>query len=217
MNSKSLPLLILGAGGHAKVLIEIFRLHQQKTLGIISPNLNSGSIFEGLNVLGDDEAVYKYNPKEILLINAVGALPNNQNRWHLSNLMRKKRFKFDNVIHPSSIVANDLSIGEGVQLMAGTIIQPGCKIGQDSIVNTGARIDHDTSIGDQCHIAPGVTICGDVQIGNNVHIGTGSQVLQGIKIGNHTVIAAGTLVYKDIPSGVLVKHNVKMLIESLKG
>ena len=217
MNSKSLPLLILGAGGHAKVLIEIFRLNQQKTLGIITPNLNRGSIFEGLNVIGDDDAVYKYNPEETLLINAIGAMPNNQNRWHLSNLMRKKNFKFDNVIHPSSIIAADVSFAEGVQLMAGTIIQPGCKIGQDSIINTGSHIDHDTSIGDQCHIAPGVTLCGDIQIGSNVHVGTGAKVLQGIKIGDNAVIAAGTTVFKDIPSGVLVKNNVDMLIESLKG
>jgi len=210
-------LIILGAGGHAKVLIEIYRLNQQKILGIISPDLKSGSIFEGLTVLAsDDSAVYKYNPDEILLLNAVGALPNNHNRWNLSNLMRKKRFKFDNVIHPSSIIASDVFLSEGVQFMAGTIIQPGCKIGQDTIINTGSLIDHGTIIGNQCHVSPGATLCGNIQIGNNVYVGTGAKVLQGIKIGDHSVIAAGTTVYKDIPNGVLVKHNTEILIESLK-
>jgi len=216
MSNQSLPLLILGAGGHAKVLIDTFRLNQQEIIGVVTPDLDSGSVFEGLNVIGDDDVVYKYDPVEILLINGLGALPSNRQRWHLSDLMRRKGFRFKNVIHPNSIIASDVLFAEGVQLMAGTIIQPGCKIGQDSIINTGAQIEHDTSIGDQCHIAPGVTLSGEVQIGDNVHIGTGAQVIQGIKIGEGSVIAAGTTVYKDIPSGVMVRQQGRIVMEVMK-
>ncbi len=217
MSDHSLPLLVLGAGGHAKVLIEIFQLNQQKVIGIITPDLHIEDIFEGLNIIGDDTAIDKYDPTKILLINGLGAIPGNRQRWNLSDVMRKKGFKFDNVIHPNSIIAKDVILAEGVQLMAGSIIQPGCKIGQDSIINTGVKIDHDSSIGFKCHIAPGVTLSGGVHIGNNVHIGTGVQVIQGIQVGDHSVIASGTTVYKDVPSGVMVRQNAKIVMEKIKG
>ena len=92
MSNQSLPLLILGAGGHAKVLIDTFRLNQQEIIGVVTPDLDSGSVFEGLNVIGDDDVVYKYDPVEILLINGLGALPSNRQRWHLCVSRQNKFF-----------------------------------------------------------------------------------------------------------------------------
>ena len=217
MSDQSLPLLILGAGGHAKVLLEALFQEQHKIIGVATPHLDSGTDYLGVNVLGSDEAVFEYDIQEVLLINGVGSVPGKHLRWDLSVTMRERGYRFGSVIHPNSTIANDVLFADGVQLMAGTIIQPGCKIGQDSIINTGSQVDHDSIIGDQCHIAPGVTLSGDVQVGNNVHIGTGAQVIQGIQIGDNAVIAAGTTVYKDVPSGTLVRQNVEIVIESLKG
>ena len=216
MIEEFLPLLILGAGGHTKVLLEALLRGQHKIIGVVTPNLDSGTNYLGVTVLGSDEAVFEYDTQEVLLINGVGSLPGKQHRWNLSVTMREKGYRFGSVIHPNSIISTDVLFAEGVQLMAGTIIQPGCKIGRDSIINTGAQIDHDTIIGDQCHIAPGVTISGDVKVGNNVHIGTGVQVIQGINIGEGSVIAAGTTVYKDVPRGVMVRQQVRTVMKELK-
>ena len=216
MSGQSLPLLILGAGGHAKVLLEALFREQHKIIGVATPHLDSGTDYLGVNVLGSDEAVFEYDIQEVLLINGVGSVPGNQLRWDLSVTMRERGYRFGNVIHPNSTIATDVLLAEGVQLMAGTVIQPGSKIGQDSIINTGSQIDHDSIIGDQCHIAPGVILSGEVQIGDNVHIGTGAKVIQGITIGEGSVIAAGTTVYKDVPSGVMVRQQARIVMEVLK-
>ena len=216
MSGQSLPLLILGSGGHAKVLLEALFQEQYKIIGVVTPHLDSGTDYLGLTVIGSDEAVFEYDTQEILLINGVGSLPEKQYRWDLSVTMRERGYRFGSVIHPNSTIATDVLFAEGVQLMAGAIIQPGCKIGRDSIINTGVQIDHDSIVGDQCHIAPGVTISGDVQVGNNVHIGTGVQVIQGINIGEGSVIAAGTTVYKDVPRDVMVQKQISTLLKKLK-
>ena len=81
---------------------------------------------------------------------------------------------------------------------------------------TGSQIDHGVIIGDHCHIAPGVTISGEVKIGDNVHIGTGAKVIQRLTIGAGSVIAAGTTVYKDVPSGVKVHQQARIVMEEFK-
>ena len=216
MREELLPLLILGAGGHTKVLLEALLQEQREIIGIVAPHLDSGTDFLGVTVHGSDEAVFEYDTKEVLLINGVGSIPGKEHRWDLSVKMRERGYQFGRVIHPNSSIATNVLFAEGVQLMAGTIIQPGCKIGQDSIINTGTHIDHDTIIGDQCHIACGVTLSGEVKIGENVHIGSGANVIEGITIGKGCVVAAGTTVYKDVPSGVMVRQQAKMVMEVVK-
>jgi len=216
MNNVSLPYLVLGAGGHAKVLIDALRQNQHKIVGVVTPDMNRGDNYLGLKVVGGDETILEYASQDIILINGVGSLPGKQQRWVLSVTMREKGYQFGKVIHPNSIVSSDVMLADGAQLLAGTIIQPGCKVGQDSIINTGAQIDHDSIIGDHCHIAPGVTLSGDVRIGNSVHIGTGAQVTQGIRIDDGSVIAAGTTIYNDVPSGMLVYQQATTVMEALK-
>lgn len=211
-----LPLLILGSGGHAKVLIEILLKEQRHIMGVITPHLYSETNYLGLPIIGNDESVFKYSSDEVLMINGIGSLPGKKRRWNLAITMRERGYQFSNVIHPNTTISSDLLLAEGVQIMAGVIIQPGSKIGQDSIINTGSHIDHDTVIGAQCHVGPGVTISGGVKIENNVHIGTGAKVIQGVTIGTGSVIAAGTTVYKDVPSGVMVRQQAKIVMEKLK-
>tara|TARA_B100002051_G_scaffold275822_1_gene321186 strand:- start:4178 stop:4819 length:642 start_codon:yes stop_codon:yes gene_type:complete len=210
------PAIILGAGGHAKVLAEALIQSGSEVLGFVTPDAVPEEEFFGYRILGDDDVVKTYNSDDILLANGIGMLPRQTLRWRLAAQMRKDGYSFVTVRHPSAIVSSDIILYEGVQVMAGAIIQPGCKIGQDSIINTGSQIEHDTTIGDQCHIAPGVTLSGEVHVGDNVHIGTGAQVIQGIKIGEGSVIAAGTTVYKDVPSGMMVRQQVRIVMEILK-
>ena len=185
-------------------------------MGVITPHLYSETNYLGLPIIGNDESVFKYSSDEVLMINGIGSLPGKKRRWNLAITMRERGYQFSNVIHPNTTISSDLLLAEGVQIMAGVIIQPGSKIGQDSIINTGSHIDHDTVIGAQCHVGPGVTISGGVKIENNVHIGTGAKVIQGVTIGTGSVIAAGTTVYKDVPSGVMVRQQAKIVMEKLK-
>ena len=114
-------------------------------------------------------------------------------------------FTFISFNHPSAVLAADTSIGEGAQIMAGAVLQPGVSLGINCIVNTRASLDHDCRIGDHVHIAPGAVLSGGVTIGDGCHIGTGAIVIQNIRIGAGAMIAAGAVITRDVLPGARVK------------
>jgi len=196
-----LPVLIIGGGGHARVLIDMIRLRSTEILGIIDIDPGkTGNIVSGVKIIGDESVLAGYRPEELLLVNAVGSVHLPKVRTAIFDKFEAMGFCFATVVHPASIVSSDAILGEGVQIMAGAVVQPGRNIGKDSIINTGALVDHDCSIGEHVHLAPGVTLSGGVKVGNGVHIGTGASVIHGVNIGNRSVIAAGAVVIDDVES-----------------
>jgi len=210
------PVILLGAGGHAKVLLEVLRIQGCNVLGLATPDLEKGSRFFGLEVLGDDDQLKRYNPSEIDIVNGIGSLPFQQLRWSVSNKIRSWEYHLSKVIHPSAVVSSNVTLDEGVQIMAGSVIQPGCNIGRDTIINTGCTIDHDCEIGENTHIAPGCTLSGGVSVGKSAHIGTGVSIIQNIKIGEGVVVAAGTTLYKDVEANLMVKQLKSFQKQGLK-
>jgi len=199
------PIVVLGAGGHAKVLIEALRASSAELLGIVDPDLAlMGRKVMGVPVLGGDDKVMQYRPDDVQLVDGVGSVTLPQRRTDLFEKFKKRGFSFATVVHPSAVVASDVELGEGAQIMAGAIIQPGTRIGRNSIINTGASVDHDCQIGDHVHVAPGVTLSGAVTVGAGTHIGTGATVVQGVRIGSGGVVGAGALVLNDVPDKVTV-------------
>ena len=199
-------MVLLGAGGHAKVLLEALQLEGRNVLGLLTPDLEKGSKHLVLEVLGDDEQLQQFKPSDIDIVNGIGSLPFEQLRWKISNKVRSWGFGLSRVIHPTAVVSSNATLEEGVQIMAGCVIQPGCTIGKDSIINTGSTIDHDCIIGEKSHIAPGCTLSGGVRVGELVHIGTGCSIIQNIKVGDGAVVAAGTTLYKDVEENMFVKQ-----------
>ena len=191
---------MIGAGGHAKVLLEILRITKWNVIGLIAKDVVKDDILYGVKVLGDDQVIQEFSPDEVELINGIGFLPGNPLRWELAKDFRNKGFSFSQIIHPTACIAENVIICQGAQVMAGSVLQPGVEVGEDCIINTGVLIDHDCYIGANCHLSPGVTLCGDVRIGNNTHIGAGVTVIQGIEIGDNAIVAAGSVVYKNINS-----------------
>src|SRR5580693_2753059 len=113
-------------------------------------------------------------------VNGVGSIDSTVLRRKVYEKFREKQFLFEAVLHPSAIIAPEVHTAEGVQIMAGVVVQPGSRLEENVIVNTGARVDHDCLIDAHAHIAPGVTLSGHVHIGRGAHIGTGATVIQGI-------------------------------------
>lgn len=206
INAVNKPVIVLGAGGHAKVIAEALNLSGVTILGFITPDKESGDKFCGLKVLGNDSVITKYDRDEIVLANGLGALPGHTMRWSLARQMRDWGYRFTAVIHPSAIISSSVTLAEGVQIMAGSVIQPNVKLGLDSIVNTGVLLDHDCNVSDNCHLAPGVVCSGDVIVKKNVHIGTGTKIIQGISIGENSVVAAGSILYKNVPANITFKQ-----------
>lgn len=140
------PVIMLGAGGHSNVLIDCLKLQDRKIIGITVPDPKSKELF-GIPVIGTDEEVYNYSFKEIKLVNGLGTIGSMEKRKNIYLRFKSDGYTFASVIHPVAIIASQVALEEGVQIMAGAIIQPGCHIGANSIINTKASVDHDCQIG----------------------------------------------------------------------
>lgn len=199
----SLPIVVLGGGGHAKVLIEALLLRHREVLGYTSLD-GDGKTVLGIARLGDDEAVLEYAPDTLRLVNGVGSIASASSHKRLFDQFQNKGYRFEDVIHPSAVIAADVRLGEGVQIMAGAVVQPGSRVGVNALVNTGAVVDHDCDIGAHVHIAPGAVLSGGVRIKDEAHVGTGAVVIQGLMIGAGSIVGAGAVVVRDVPPGVTV-------------
>lgn len=201
----SKSLILLGSGGHARVLLAMLRRLQVDVLGVIDPQRQAGSDWLGCTVLGNDDVVQSYAVEQVELVNGIGSMPKDSGvRGRLFTQFAALGYQFKCVIDPLAFVASDVELAAGVQVMAGAIIQAGTVIAENSIVNSGAIVEHDCRIGLNVHIAPGATVCGGVQIGDDTHIGAGAVVIQGIHIGSHSIIGAGSVVTRDVGSRHIV-------------
>ena len=201
----SLPVIVLGAGGHARVLIDALFIQNVTVIGITKPGREQlDRTLWKIPLLGDDNEILHYSTDEVQLVNGLGSVGLPNNRRLLFEKFKKHGFTFASVIHPSAVIASDVKIEEGVQIMAGVVIQTGSSIGCNTIVNTKTAVDHDCLIGSHVHLASGVTISGEVKVGEGTHVGAGTTVIQGINIGKNSMVGAGALVLKDVPEGVKV-------------
>lgn len=191
--------VIIGAGGHARVLFDALRLSGAEVIGCVAKESPS-ALPEGLKFLGGDDVLAGLDRKRIMFANGIGSIAKPALRSEIFRRFNAIGCRFVTVVHPSAVVASDVSAAEGVQIMAGVIVQPGCRLGEGILLNTGAIVDHDCDIGRHTHIAPGAVLSGGVKIGESCHIGTGARVIQGISIGNCSVVGAGSVVLRDVES-----------------
>ena len=192
---------VLGAGGHASVLVDILKQNELIISALFTPELDFvRGTFSGIPIFKNEDEILKSGTDKTNIINGIGSLPGSTLRTKLYNKFTQKGYSFQQVISKHSIISGFATLGEGVQVMHGVIIQAGAVIGENSIINTGAIIEHDCIIGAHNHIAPGVTLSGQVKTGDFVHIGTGANVIQNINIGDKVIIGAGANVIKDVSS-----------------
>lgn len=195
------PILILGAGGHAAVLLDILVSQKCDILGVVSPSIDpKRRAFFNYKHYENDSEIEKFDSRDICLVNGVGSLPGNNIRTAIQTKFINLGYTFSTVVSNDAVISSSVTLGTGVQVMSGAILQAGTIVNNGSIVNTGAIIDHDCIIGCNNHIAPGVTLSGHVTTGNSVHIGTGANVIQNINIGDNVVIGAGATITKSVGS-----------------
>lgn len=208
---------MLGAGGHAGVLMDTLRQQHAEVLALVGPELDSNrKVLQGIRHYLQDDDVLAFSLDEIRLVNGLGSLPGNTLRAKLFTQFIALGYQFESVIAESAIVSPYAELGHGVQVMPGAIIQAGAVIGANTIINTGAIIEHDCVIGAHNHIAPGVTLSGDVITEDFVHIGTGASVIQGIQLASYAVVSAGVAVTKNIPAAHTV-FNGRICMVANKG
>lgn len=193
--------LVLGAGGHATVIVEMLRQLNYKIVGLVAQEPPvAQSVFDRIPCFLSDDDVLSFDKSTVLLVNAIGSLPGQNTRSKVYDKFKRLGYHFATLVSPSAIVSDYATLSEGVQVMPGAIINANARIGENSIINSGVIVEHDCVIGQQSHIAPGAVLSGAVIIGEFVHISTGAKIIQGIHIGEHTVVGAGATVNKHLES-----------------
>jgi sugar O-acyltransferase (sialic acid O-acetyltransferase NeuD family) len=193
----AIPLIVIGGSGHAKVLVSTLLLLERSLLGFTELDRSLPALL-GIPNLGEDPAPHRYSPEDVRLVNGVGSTGSTSRRQAIYDRFKALGYFFETVIHPSAVIAQDVLIEEGAQIMAGTIVQPGCRIGENVILNTGSRIDHDCRIDSHAHVAPGAVLAGNVRIESGAHVGAGATVIQGRKVGHSSIVGAGAVVVRDV-------------------
>jgi sugar O-acyltransferase (sialic acid O-acetyltransferase NeuD family) len=202
-----MSLVVLCAGGHARVVIEALRSRGARPTAVTDrDSTRVGSFLGGIPIIGSDEDILAMKADSVELANGLGnrasrSSPGLAGRRELFGRFAALGYAFPVISHLSAVIASDVSPGEGAQVMAGAIIQPGARIGRNVLVNTRAVVEHDCQIGDHCHIAPGAVLCGGVSVGEGTHVGAGAIILGGVNLGAGSVVAAGTVVARDVAAG----------------
>jgi sugar O-acyltransferase (sialic acid O-acetyltransferase NeuD family) len=206
---------IVGAGGHAKVVIDIIekaRVHEIAFLVDDEPSLKGTEVC-GYSVLGGKDHLLAQGAA-VGVQKAVVAIGDNLRRTHVAQWLLEHGFQLITTVHPSAQIARGVTLGNNTVVMAGTVINSDTRIGHSVIINTSASVDHDCIIADGNHIAPGCHLCGSVRIGSHTLIGAGATVVRGVSIGANTVIGAGSVVVADIPANVVALGNPARAVRS---
>jgi UDP-perosamine 4-acetyltransferase len=198
MNSE--VVVIVGSGGHAKVVIELVRAEGKYQIkGCTAPGA-SGFVLGDVPILGTDSVL------PALLVNgakkAFVAIGDNHLRLRLLAQVLEMGFELINAVSPNAVVSPSATLGRGIAIMAGAIINASAEIGDGAIINTNAGVDHDCRIGNGAHIGPGSALAGNVEIGCECFLGAGTCVVPGVRIGSRAIVGAGSVVVRDIPDDV---------------
>jgi acetyltransferase EpsM len=176
--------VIYGTGGHAKVLYDLALLNGYRVVFFFDDNVSPTGIFKNIPVASYDPNCYQNVPMLI-------SIGNNRLRRDIS---RKTLHHSCFMKHPHSIVASDVSFGEGTVILSGAVVQTDTKIGRHCIINIGCSIDHDVSIGDFVHISPNAYIGGGVSIGEGVTVGAGAVIMRNTNVPAWTEIASNSVI-----------------------
>ncbi len=191
----------LGAGGHAKVVLDILRqFPEYQVVGLLDPeSALLGTELLGIPVIGGDELLPELCSEGVThFFVGVGSIGDNTLRRMLYQRGIASGLAPVRAAHPTAIVAPSAILGPGATIMAGAILNPCVELGVNVVVNTGAIIEHDCMIGSHSHIAPGACLLGAVHLGECVHIGARAVVRQGLSVGSGSLIGAGAVVVKNV-------------------
>jgi UDP-perosamine 4-acetyltransferase len=195
--------VILGGGGHARVIIDCLRLEGRCEPAMIldADSKLWGSEVDDVPVIGGDDRLAQLRDEGIHhFVVGLGT----GSRARLFQMALTAGLQPTTVIHPRAMVSSRARIGAGAQIFAFAVVNPGAVLGTNVIINTAAIVEHDCALGDEVHVACGACLAGRVHVEEGAFIGAGSTVRPKVKIGAHAVVGAGAVVVKDVPPGEVV-------------
>lgn len=203
LRESSPKLLMIGAGGHARVLQELLAEAGIALSGVVAPAGSSSLLVGQLPLIPEAELVSgagTYSPADYLLVNGLGSAGPITARAAVFAKLKSAGFNFLQLEAQTAHVSSSALLSEGVQVMHRAVIHSDARIEENVIINTGAIVEHHNIVGASSHIAVGAVLCGQVEIGEKVHVGANATILQGIKIGSNAIIGAGAVVTNDVPA-----------------
>jgi len=195
-------LLILGAGGHGKVIADTAEACAAwRQIAFLDDRHAALDGTMRWPVLAGIQEAQRFVSEYADAIVAVGDC---EMRLAWLDMLAAQGFCLPPLIHPAAWVSPGASLQDGCVVMANATVQTDTELGRGCIVNTAANIDHDCKLGDGVHVCPGASLGGDVNVGGGSWLGIGCSVIQGIRIGEHVKVAAGAAVINDIADGLTV-------------
>lgn len=194
--------VLLGAGGHGRVLLEARLPETFDAILDARPGLREVA---GVPVLGGDDLLPDLAARGFRhFVVGVGSTADTTARANLFRAAVAAGLTPLAVLHPSAWISPSARLGDGCQVLARAVVNTGAVLGDHVLVNTAAVVEHDCEIGDHVHLASGALLCGGVRVGAGAHIGAGAVIRQGLRIGDGALVGAGAVVVRDVPAGARV-------------
>lgn len=202
------PIVLVGGGGHARVVANVLKLSGEfELVGYTDPRQESALSQDGVRHLGGDEVLPALRERGVTLAAIGVGGTDNSGRRRLFDKLVALGFVLPVICHPAAVIASDVLLGRGTVIMAGAVVNPGVALGDNVVINTGAIVEHDCRLGHSAQVGPGAILCGGVVVGAEAFIGAGACVIQGINVGAGAFVGAGAVVTKDVSPGVTVVGN----------
>jgi UDP-perosamine 4-acetyltransferase len=193
-----MDILIIGAGGHGKVVLDILRAEgKHRPVGFLDADpARSGANIHGIDVLGQINQLQKLKSKARAAIVAIG---DNRTRVSYAQIIRQHGLELVSAVHPRASVAGTVRLGASVVVAAGAVVGADAQLEDCAIVNSLAVVEHECRVGQGAHICPAAALAGRVSVGDAAFVGLGSRVIQCLSVGRHAIVGAGAVVTRDVP------------------
>ena len=189
--------VVLGAGGHAKPVIEALRAMGAEVLGVLD-DAPRGPVL-GAARLGALSDLARFAGEAAAI-----AIGDNATRARLGDACLAAGLSLPPVLHPAALLSPSAVIEAGAQIMARAAVGPEARVGRLVLVNTGAIVEHDCVVDEAAHLGPGAVLCGFVRVGARALVGAGAVARPGIEIGQDAIVAPGAAVAEAVPDGARV-------------
>jgi len=212
------PVIGIGAGGHAKVVLEAIRRQGlYEVVGLLDEAASKvGGEVLGVPVIGDDAALERVRASGVRhAFVGVGSTGDSTRRIEVHERTTREGMEIISVVDPTAFVSPSARLGAGSTVLACAIVQAGAEIGRFALVNSGAIVEHDCLIGEYVHVATGARLASTVHCGRGAHIGVGASIRQCVSVGERAGIGAGAVVVRDVGPGEVVVGNPARLLRRL--
>lgn len=198
---KTEPTILIGGGGHCRVIIEIMELGGWNIAGVVDSASKTDVC--GYSYLGDDNMLPELKATYNQALVTVGQIKSAANRKRLYTYLKSLNYALPSLVSPLAHFSHRANLGEGSVVMHQALVNAGAQVGHNCIINSRALVEHDSIIGDHCHISIGAIVAGGTKIDDEVFMGMGSLCRNGIAIGKGCVVGMGVKVMHDLPPGTV--------------